>query len=217
MKIGTPTQRDDTVCAACRRRRCRAPVVLHRARLSLDRAADALLIASLLPAMRSAEPLVSRRPGVAAIAPLARHCARHLPVVPHAEHRVRRLPARGGRGRAATGAATRRGPRRRRLLHCRGRLLLHRAAGIVTEIDALVYVRGFDVALDDALNRADRARRCAVGGAPSSACRSSSSPPTSARSPIVTRARDHYHGAGARERRAICSPSHYATCTCPRR
>jgi hypothetical protein len=149
VKIGTATQRDETVHA-----RAEVAGVEHDwsytgGELSLDRAADALLIASLLPAMRSAEPLVS-------VDPVSPRLLRSLDTVQD----VFRAFRTGNTGydvykRVVVEAEPRSVPP---LAEGRG-VASFFTAGVDSfytalrhrdEIDALVYVRGFDVALDDA-------------------------------------------------------------------
>jgi hypothetical protein len=150
VKIGSATYRDGTVSALVD-----AGDVEHRwsytaPELSLERAGDALLVASLLPAMRSGEPLVSVDPvscrllaSVDTIEDVFRSWRQRYPVYGQYERVPVEAPVRStvpmpaGRGVACFFTAG---------VDSFYTVLRHRA-----EIDALVYVRGFDVALDDAL------------------------------------------------------------------
>jgi hypothetical protein len=148
MKIGSATFRDGTVTADVE-----IESVVHRwsyeaAELSDDRAADALLVASLLPAMRAGELLTATDPvsprllaSVEQIEDIVLSWAERI-----AGYDVYERIAVEAPSRTSTPLSAHRGAA---CFFTAGvdsfyTVLRHR-----DEIDALVYVRGFDVALDD--------------------------------------------------------------------
>jgi hypothetical protein len=148
VKIGSATCREGIVSASVESEGTTHHWSYAAPELTADRAADALLVASLLPAMRAGEPLVSAEPvsprllaSVDTIEDVFRSWRQRIPGydvyerVPVQAAARPMQPLSGGRGIASFFTA--------------GVDSFYTALRHRSEIDALVYVRGLDVALDD--------------------------------------------------------------------